>query len=49
MKSRKSEKRKESAILSGIIRASLRYASVPYAILDGAPVTVLSRIKADFE
>ena len=36
MKSRKSEKRKESATLSGIIRASLRYASVPYVILDGA-------------
>ena len=35
MKSRKSEKRKESATLSGIIRASLRYASVPYVILDG--------------
>ena len=35
MKSRKSEKRKESATLSGIIRASLRYASVPYVFLDG--------------
>ena len=35
MKSRKSEKRKESATLGGIIRASLRYASVPCVILDG--------------
>ena len=35
MKSRKIEKRKESATLSRIIRASLRYASVPYVNLDG--------------
>ena len=35
MKSRKSEKRKESATLSGIIWASLRCASVPYVVLDG--------------
>ena len=44
MKSRKSEKRKESAILRGIIRASLRYASVQYVILDGPPVTVTRHI-----
>ena len=44
MKSRKSEKRKKSAILSGIIQASLRYASVQYVILDGAPLLVTRHI-----
>ena len=39
MKSKKSEKRKERATLSGIIRASLKYASVPCVILDGATVS----------
>ena len=34
--------KKERATLSGIIRASLRYASVPYVILDGAPVKRIS-------
>ena len=38
MKSRKSEKRKECGTLSGIIRVSLRYASVPYMTHDGAVV-----------
>ena len=33
------KKERRALPLSGIIRASLRYASVPYVILDGAPVS----------
>ena len=40
MKSRKSEKIKESATLSGIIGASMRHVSVPYITHDSAPCII---------